>query len=199
MNIYIETNFVLELALLQEQHESCEQILELCESGQAQLVIPAYALAEPLETLIRRERERKKLKEELDKEFTQFRRSIQYSTLIETFTSVLRFLTLAGEQQRQNLAETTDRLLRIADIIPLEHDVLSLAATYEEQFSRSPQDAFVFASVLRYLSAGTTPACFLTRNSKDFNNVLLVGALAQHNCKIMFSFSDGYRYIQSQL
>ncbi len=47
MNIYVETNFVLELTFQQEQCTSCEQILLLCEAGYGQLVIPAYSLAEP--------------------------------------------------------------------------------------------------------------------------------------------------------
>ena len=56
MNVYVESNFVLELALLQEQHASCEALLRLCEEGGIQLVIPAYSLAEPYETLTRRHR-----------------------------------------------------------------------------------------------------------------------------------------------
>ena len=31
MNVYVESNFVLELALLQEQSGSCEEILSLAE------------------------------------------------------------------------------------------------------------------------------------------------------------------------
>lgn len=61
MIIYVETNFVLELALLQEQSASCQNILSVCETGQAQLVIPAFCLAEPFETLGRREKDRSEL------------------------------------------------------------------------------------------------------------------------------------------
>jgi hypothetical protein len=50
MNIYVETNFVLELVFEQEQHISCEQMLALCESGRSPLIIPAYCLAEPHES-----------------------------------------------------------------------------------------------------------------------------------------------------
>ena len=55
MNIYVETNFVLELVFEQEQQASCEQILALCESGRSRLIIPAYCLAEPHEKLTRQE------------------------------------------------------------------------------------------------------------------------------------------------
>jgi hypothetical protein len=32
MDVYVETNFVLELALLQEQQESCQKLLDLAEA-----------------------------------------------------------------------------------------------------------------------------------------------------------------------
>jgi hypothetical protein len=51
VNIYVETNFVFELTFEQEQCQSCEDILKLCEQGQAKLIIPAYSLAEPHEKL----------------------------------------------------------------------------------------------------------------------------------------------------
>lgn len=62
MIAYVESNFVLELALLQASHASCEAILRLCEEGSVQLVVPAFSLAEPYETLGRRQAQRKQLR-----------------------------------------------------------------------------------------------------------------------------------------
>ena len=73
MNIYVESNFVLELALLQEQNASCEKILRLSEAGRSRLVIPAYSIAEPYETLKRRHGQRKQMKTELDAQLKQLR------------------------------------------------------------------------------------------------------------------------------
>jgi hypothetical protein len=50
LNVYVETNFVLELVLAQEQQASCEEILALSEEGSLRLVIPSYSLVEPYET-----------------------------------------------------------------------------------------------------------------------------------------------------
>lgn len=52
MNIYVETNFVLELTFEQEQHSSCEKIFQLCGTELATLILPAYCLAELSEKLI---------------------------------------------------------------------------------------------------------------------------------------------------
>lgn len=40
MNIYVETNFILELVFVQEQYQSCEEIITLCEAGRAKLILP---------------------------------------------------------------------------------------------------------------------------------------------------------------
>lgn len=43
MIVYVESNFVLELALRQEEHGACERILEHAEANHIELVIPAYS------------------------------------------------------------------------------------------------------------------------------------------------------------
>jgi hypothetical protein len=65
MNIYVETNFILELAFVQEQHESCEKIIRLCEAGRAALVLSAFCIAESYETLIRRANRRTQITNDL--------------------------------------------------------------------------------------------------------------------------------------
>lgn len=79
MNVYVESNFVLDLALLQEQSTSCGEILSLGETNGVQLVVPAYSLAEPYETLTRRQKQRKRLKEELDAELGQIARTATFT------------------------------------------------------------------------------------------------------------------------
>ena len=49
MIVYIESNFVLEFALLQEEHQSCGTIIGLAESRTIDLAIPAFSLFEPYE------------------------------------------------------------------------------------------------------------------------------------------------------
>jgi hypothetical protein len=82
VNVYVETNFVLELAFQQEQFVSCEQILQLCEAGRIQLVIPAYSLAEPHEKLIRQANSRKELQRKLRDELQQLSRTASYVSRI---------------------------------------------------------------------------------------------------------------------
>jgi hypothetical protein len=47
MIVYVETNFVLEHALEQEECDTCAEIIGLASAGQLRLVVPAFSLAEP--------------------------------------------------------------------------------------------------------------------------------------------------------
>ena len=65
MIVYVESNFVLELALLQGEHQSCDSIVSLAESLTIDLAIPAFSLAEPYDVWRRRNGERTELYERL--------------------------------------------------------------------------------------------------------------------------------------
>jgi hypothetical protein len=48
MNVYVESNFVLEEALEQEQCESCKELIRMASIGAIRLVIPADGLSTSL-------------------------------------------------------------------------------------------------------------------------------------------------------
>ena len=52
MIVYIESNFVLEVALEQEESKAAEDILGLVEEGRIKLVLPTFALIDFLDTEI---------------------------------------------------------------------------------------------------------------------------------------------------
>lgn len=201
MNIYVETNFVLELVFEQEQFQSCEEILLLSEQKPATLIIPAYSLAEPHEKLIRQARNRKALQQSLDREFKQLERTVSYKNRIQN--NIREFFSLLVEidvQETKRFANYRNRLLSHADIIPLNGNILSEAATYENRYALMPQDALVYASVLFHLQQNQpTSACFLNRNSRDFDTPEIKAELNSFNCGMISQFDQGLSFIQSQL
>lgn len=198
MRVYAESNYVLELSLMQEEQDSCEGILSLCESSKAQLILPAFSLAEPYETLIRRDKDRKQLAQRVEAELRQLGRSKPYKAETDVYQDVASFLIRSGEEERQRLFKVRDRLLRTAEIIPLDHRILASAAQFQIEHDLSPQDALVYSSVLQHLgAAGSARSCFLTRNSHDFSDPDIEASLARYSCKILFSFQDGFNYVQS--
>ena len=200
MNIYVESNFVLELALRQEQYEACENILSICEAGRAKLVLPAFCIAEPYETWVRRAKHRSNLARDLAVELGQLLRSEPYREEVDALQNLTNILIRSGEEEKQRVNQTLDRVLNITEIIPLERDVLMSAIAHQADLDLSPPDSIVYASVLHHLST-TVPAesCFLNRNSKDFDDPDIVDALSNYNCKMLPRFDSGHDYIQSQI
>ena len=145
MKVYVESNFVLDLTLLQEQHTSCEGILRLCESAGIQLAIPAYSLVEPYETLIRNHKQRKEIKADLDKQIGQIARTAGYSQRLRGFQNLTALLIDSAHEEAKGLELVRARLLKIAEIIPLEADILVAAMRYQREHDLSPQDAVVYA------------------------------------------------------
>jgi hypothetical protein len=71
MTVYVESNFVLEQALQQEQSESCDAIVSWAASGEISLVIPAFSLAEPHQALAQKEKVRNRLNNELQQQLSE--------------------------------------------------------------------------------------------------------------------------------
>ena len=200
MNIYVETNFVLELVFAQEQHASCEQILALCESGQPRLIIPAYCLAEPHEKLTRQAGSRRELQRNLETELRQLARTASYTARITSIQDIASLLVRSNEEEKQRFIHYRERLLNIAEIIPLTIDILREVATYESLYDLTPQDALVYASVIVHLHQNHPPvSCFLNRNSKDFDNPDIVDELDRNDCKMIPRFDHGLGFIQARL
>lgn len=200
MNIYVETNFVLELTFEQEQCASCEQILRFCEAGKATLVIPAYSLAEPHEKLIRQARNRRKLQQSLNAEIRQLSRTASYTSRIKSIRDLETLMVQSNEEERQRFIEYRDRLLKIGEVIPLNANTLIEAASCELTYDLTPQDALVYASVMDHLQQNyPQQSCFLNRNSKDFDNPDIVDELRELNCRVIPRFDSGYSFLNSQL
>ncbi len=200
MNIYVETNFVLELTFEQEQRASCEQILQMCEAGQADLIIPAYCLAEPHEKLSRQARNRQELQRSLNVELRQLLRTASYASRIKSIQDLASLMVQSNEEERNRFIQCRERLLDVGEIVALTAEILSEAASYETTYDLTPQDALVYASVIAHLRRDQPQqACFLNRNSKDFDSPDIVDELNQFNCRMIPRFDGGYGFLQSRL
>ncbi len=200
MNIYVETNFVLELAFEQKQSKSCEKILQLSESKQVKLILPAYSLAEPHEKLNRQATNRKKLQDSLNIELRQLSRSKTYNSRIESIRDLERLIVQSNEEEWQRFILYRDRLLNCAEFIALDINVLQVAVSFESLYDLKSQDAIVLASVISHLDRDKpNQACFLNKNSKDFDSPDVVQELQTLNCRMIFRFDHGLNFVQSQL
>jgi len=152
MIVYVETNFVLELALGQEQSDSCREILRLAQSENLSLAVPAYSLMEPYETLIRDAQRRQSLASELERELTQLGRAEAFEAELDAFEELAALLTRRREQELSRLRSTKKSLLRAGNVLPLSASALEESLTLQGTFNLSPQDACVLARVLQHPS-----------------------------------------------
>ncbi|MEA2601074.1 MAG: hypothetical protein QOF89_2066 [Acidobacteriota bacterium] len=199
MNAYVESNFVLELALVQEQHASCERILTLCEAGAIGVVVPAYSIVEPYETLLRRHLDRKRLKDALDRELQQLSRTSNYAQRLGGFEASTALLLDSAAEEIQRLEDVRSRLVACATVIALEASILSMAAQHQARHGLSAKDAIVYASVLSHLNAESGPqSCFMTRDA-DFGDPDIVDELKAHRCKLIPRFDAGFSFLSASL
>jgi predicted nucleic acid-binding protein len=198
--VYAESNFLLELALLQESHESCEKIVTLAEKGRLRLAIPAYSFVEPYATLRRRHQERTRIARSAREQLELIRRSAEFSASIpdlHSLDALFRSGTLAEERRFEELCS---RLLAFTEVLPLSPEVLIESVEAKPIFDLKGQDSIVYASVIVHLRAvAPEAACFLNKDSKDFNNPSIVAALDALGCKLLPHFEAGLGYIESRL
>lgn len=199
MNVYVETNFVLELAFQQEQYKSCEDMLSLCASDKAPLIIPAYSLAEAHEKLGRQRSKRFDLQSLLDAEVRQLRRTAVYAAQLNQIQNIADLVRQSITDEAQRLSDYRNRILAIAHVIPLTTAIFQDSAQYEQLYSLQPQDALVCASVLHHLREHSDgESCFLNRNTKDFDTPRILQELTQYNCRMIPLFDQGYHFIHKR-
>jgi len=201
MNVYVESNFVLELALLQEQHAACEALLELCRNGRIRLLVPSFAMIEPFGALFRRSAEHRAIKLPVDAALRELGRTASLAAPVSQAKGVLHHLLVTNdEDELQRWKDTRSRIASVAELIPFDERVLPVAVAIEDKFLLTPPDALIYASVRSHLSQ-TRPSrsCFLNRNAEDFNTPLLVSDLQALGCKFLPAFDQGLSFVLGML
>jgi hypothetical protein len=197
MNVYVESNFVLEQALEQEQCESCEQLIGMASAGSVQLVVPAFSFAEPHGALLRAKNARFRLRDELLPHLRELARSRAHRELSGILHGLADLLAGSAKRERIGLQRTIERMLKVVQVIPLDAHVLDHAGKIEAALEMPAPDSIVLASILSHL-AKTKPAesCFLNRNTKDFDYPNVREMLSEYGCKFFGRFDEGLRYIE---
>ena len=198
MIVYVESNFILEIAFRQEQAASCRSLVAVCAAGGASLVVPAFSIAEPFHTYVARAKERSRVGEGLRMQLGELARSETFGDEAEALQRVTGLLVRSAEEERSGLQRAMQEILGVAELIPLDGRIIAEANDLERTLKLSPQDAIVLASVLSHLNA-TRPekSCFMNRNTKDFDDPDVIARLTAFACKLLPRFDDGLGYVQS--
>lgn len=200
MNVYVESNFVLEHALQQEESQSCAEIIRFASRKRIKLLVPAFSLAEPHQAISAKAKARSRLGQDLRKHLSELARSKTHREIPATFDELSAALIASAQRERDSVRQTISELLAVAEIIPLTASVLQSAADIEIDFGLSGQDAIVLASVFHHLSTDTpVESCFLNRNTRDFDDPDIRDRLEALRCKFFPKFAQACEYMASRL
>lgn len=202
MKVYLETNFILELALKQKEHHACEELRKLAEQSLVRLFIPAVSFAEAPIAVNNRYKKRMNVHEQVSQEINELSRMQDYTSSKETMKDLSNLLIESADQEKTNLASMWNSLISSVTLIELNQNILQEAIN-KSHLDLSFQDSFVYASVKCHLQkdSSAVSACFITRNSKDFGirNADIGRELQGLNCKLLFSFENGFSFIRHTL
>lgn len=201
MIVYVETNFVLELAFLQEEHSECRSLLNMAkEHAGIELALPAFSIGEAYEASERKRRHRRELHDALLKEIGQLARSRPYETRSMELRELTGLLLQSGEEQGRRLDGVLGDILGVARILPLDRGTFAKAVEFQKTRSLGPQDSIVYASVMVDLEGQSVPSCFITRNASDFSTPDIENEdLEKRGCKLLTTFAAGLGYASTAL
>jgi len=205
MIVVVETNFIFELVLQQEEVAACEELISLCSVRPARMVVPAFAIAEAGMVLERRRGERRSF---LQTDLARHAHEIGRSKTLGRFESALRevnneLLSAESDEASRWLGFRVD--LDRMEVIPTDAGVLeeTIAIQRGREIERFP-DAIIFASLKKYLhgirNAGVTdPACFVSRDDDAFLKPEILKELRELHCTFVNSFANAASRVRATI
>lgn len=186
--LLVESNFVIELAALQEEVDEAELLVQSAEKHEHRLFIPAFSLAEPFETYARWRKQRNQSRNDFDTQLRQLARSRDHADLANATQTIADVFSASAIAQAKRLNETLTRLIRCATVLPLDQHVIARSLDAQEEFGLEAKDAVVFASVERGLRAAEQEKedrLFITKDRSGFLRPQVVEHFRALRCDVV--------------
>jgi predicted nucleic acid-binding protein len=192
LTLYVESNFVLEVVLGQEELAPAERLLATAEAGAIELVLPEFSLGEPFARVKQGIRDRRGLMTQLNTRVGQLARSSPHQTEVGALQAVPNLVASIDRRERDRLTRTIERLLGTARFIALDLASYRAAITYQTQYDLEIEDAIILATVIADLQTqqSTGRHLFANRNQSDFDDPGIVADLGNLGCDLVWTFAD---------
>jgi hypothetical protein len=205
MIVVVETNYIVELILQQEEAAACEELRSLCTNTSARMVVPSFAIAEAGMVLERRSRERLNF---IRTDLAGHAREVGRAKTLSRVNDILRALDDELLSSERDVAAAwfhfrvdLDRM----EVIPMTAEILeeTMAIQLGREIDRLP-DAIIFASVKKYLedarrSGIKDPACFVSRDDKAFGTSKILNQLRRLDCTFVNSFPNAAARVRASI
>ena len=198
MIAYVESNFLLELALGQAEAPFADEILTLAEGQHVDLAYPMFSLSEPFSTVTQRTRERERIASLVSAQLKELGRSAPHLQLVAALQHVPGALSGVGTAELDLLERAAARLLTAARGLITDSISFQRALAYQRQYGLQPADAVIYAAIIVDLERQRPelPKVFISRNWKDFRDPSIPAELHSHNCRFEESFESGLAFIR---
>jgi hypothetical protein len=130
MNVYVESGFVLTLALQQDDYQTANKILDHARQGRITLKIPAFSLSEPYATVQFRANSRHRLIDDLRKEIRELGRKQPHASMAAELGPYIIQMSGVLQSHFDSMETVILELSRHCELLPLNAEVLARAASY---------------------------------------------------------------------
>lgn len=211
MIVYVETNFILELAFEQEQHRAAIGILKLAESNRIEVALPGFSISESLSKVARQRIEREGFYNSLQKLKDELRRSALYQQRVIDLDPLLALLQEAIRTETDRLLSVLERVLKIGRLLELDISSFSQALTYKDQLTTSTEDSIIYGAIIADLRrrADDEAKLFLSRDEKAFGKggdakksvyyQRIKKELGLYKCAFINNFEHGLSSVEAEL
>ena len=198
MIVYVETNFILELAYVRPTSDNCQNLLNLARAKRITLVVPAFSLVEARLAWQRSVRRRNRLHAEVRTELGELSRSRPLTNIAAQSQAFVAALIDTAQQDRARLERAIEDTSDVGTVLSTQTAVVHRAFEIEQSLGLSPQDSLVYATVLDHAkSLESEPKVFVTQNANDFRIPTVEDELAHYNCKLLVAFDTAEAYVRS--
>lgn len=200
MIVYVESNFVVEMALGQEQAPAADAILDLATRRLINLAIPSFALSEPYATVKYHAVLRRELSQSFDRHLRELGRSKAHEDVVSLGRQAYEALQAVEKLELDRLQAVVGRLLRVARTLNLDDGTFERAISYEMQHGFSPQDAIVYATIMADLQAQPAQeAKLFSSRDKAFLAPSVRDELRTFGCRYVGRFDHAIEAINHEL
>jgi hypothetical protein len=165
--------------------------LLLSAASEIQLVLPSVCIIEAMSAFDWKRRERNELKQELDRQLTQLRRSRNIGHALQLASELTKADLTNAELLSELFHRLDDYLMRLAlraDLIPVSAAIIQEGVLLLPKTELDRADALILASILEHSkSQTTTKKAFLTGNVNDFNKHAVRDILAREGVRLFAS------------
>jgi predicted nucleic acid-binding protein len=163
------------------------------------LALPAFSAAEARFALYRRASERQEFQKSLQKHIREISRSETFRELNKQSKDLVTAFASGSEETRERLEAAIEAVEKDGILIPLTNEVIRMSRFHELSYSLKPEDALVLASVRSHAENSAERKCFVSQDSKAFNNPAVFDELSGVGCKFVSNFTDAVGYIRNAL